>query len=99
MVEKLTPEARSAFFADHPDWREAEGRDAATRSLRFPSFADAFAFMTRVAIEADKADHHPEWSNVYDRVEITLTTHDAGGLTERDAKLAGVIDGAASRWG
>ena len=95
MVEKLSAEARAAFFADHPDWSEADGKDAATRTFRFSSFAEAFGWMTRIAIHADKADHHPEWFNVYDRVEVTLTTHDAGGLSERDVAMAKVMDDAA----
>jgi 4a-hydroxytetrahydrobiopterin dehydratase len=99
MVEKLSVEERARFFEDHPDWSEAEGRDAATRTFRFGSFAEAFGWMARIAIEADKADHHPEWFNVYDRVEVTLTTHDAGGLSASDAALATVMDAAARRSG
>jgi 4a-hydroxytetrahydrobiopterin dehydratase len=67
------------------------------RAFQFSDFNEAFGFMTRVAIAADKADHHPEWFNVYNRVEITLTTHDADGLSERDVKLAKFIDNAAAR--
>lgn len=92
MVEKLSPEVCKAALANLPDWRRAAGRDAITRSFKFLDFAGAFAFMTRVALAAEKMDHHPEWSNVYDRVEITLSTHDAGGLTERDFTLAILID-------
>ena len=95
MVEKLSEAERAKFFADHPAWEAAEGRDAATRTFRFSGFAEAFGWMTRIAIEADKADHHPEWFNVYDRVEVTLTTHDAGGLSERDVAMAAVMDAAA----
>ena len=95
MVEKLSDAERDSFFADHPDWTPAEGRDAAQRTFRFSGFAEAFGWMTRIAIEADKADHHPEWFNVYDRVEVTLTTHDAGGLSARDVAMAKVMDGAA----
>ena len=68
-------------------WRLVDGRDAIARSYRFADFNAAFGFMTRVAIYADKADHHPEWFNVYNRVEITLTTHDAGGISARDAAM------------
>lgn len=96
MVEKLSTEARVRFFADHPGWTAVEGRDAATRAFKFNDFNAAFGFMTRVAIAADKADHHPEWSNVYNKVEITLTTHDAGGLTEQDVALADFIEVAAN---
>lgn len=73
-------------------WRAVEGREAIARTFRFKGFADAFAFMTRVALEAEKLDHHPEWSNVYNRVEVVLTTHDAGGVTEFDVALARVMD-------
>ena len=76
-----------------PHWRADEGeREAIARSLTFADFNTAFGFMTRVAILAEKADHHPEWSNVYNRVDILLTTHDADGLSERDAKLAEAIE-------
>jgi 4a-hydroxytetrahydrobiopterin dehydratase len=79
-----------------PLWQEAvDPRPAIKRELKFADFNAAFGFMTRVAIEAEKRDHHPEWFNVYNRVEITLTTHDAGGLTERDLDLASFIDKAA----
>ncbi|MDB5413737.1 MAG: putative pterin-4-alpha-carbinolamine dehydratase [Rubritepida sp.] len=92
MVEKLDESARAALAADLPEWRVVEGRDAITRKFRFRDFSEAWGFMARVALLAEAQDHHPEWSNVYNRVEITLTTHDAGGLSARDAKLAGAID-------
>lgn len=95
MVETLTPEARARFFGEHPAWKPVDGRDAMSRVFQFRDFNEAFAFMTRVAMAAEKADHHPEWFNVYNRVEITLSTHDANGLTERDTALAGFIDAAA----
>jgi len=80
-------------LASLPDWRRADDpRPAIARSLRFKDFNAAFGFMTRVALLADKADHHPEWSNVYNRVEVLLTTHDAGGVTERDVAMARFID-------
>ena len=79
-----------------PLWAKADdARPAIARTLKFADFNTAFGFMARVAIEAEKSDHHPEWFNVYNRVEITLTTHDAGGVTERDVKLASFIDAAA----
>jgi len=80
----------SGWIAKHPDW----SRDGAaiTRSLEFKDFGEAFGFMTRIAILAEKMDHHPEWSNVYNKVEIALTTHDAGGLTTSDTNLASAID-------
>jgi 4a-hydroxytetrahydrobiopterin dehydratase len=98
MVQKLAPESRKAALAKVPEWREAPGRDAIVRSFKFADFSEAFGFMTRVALAAEKMDHHPEWSNVYNRVEILLSTHDAGGLSEHDITLAAAIDSlAASR--
>ena len=83
-----------------PDWRlAADARPALTRTLRFADFNAAFGFMTRVAMTADKMDHHPEWSNVYDRVEVLLTTHDADGVTDKDVALARFIDAAAADMG
>ena len=81
-----------------PRWQYDEARGAITREFRFADFAQAFAFMTQIALAAEKRDHHPEWSNVYNRVRITLTTHDAGGLTQRDIDLAGVADQAYARF-
>ena len=78
-----------------PNWTLADDGRAVSRALKFPNFASAFAFMTRIAIEADKMDHHPEWSNVYNKVDIRLTTHDAGGLTDKDIALARIIDKVA----
>lgn len=77
-----------------PDWSGVEGRDAITRSFRFASFSAAFGWMTRVALAAERLDHHPEWFNVYNRVEVTLATHDAGGVTELDVELARIMDEA-----
>jgi 4a-hydroxytetrahydrobiopterin dehydratase len=96
MVEKLTGEARAEALKALPDWSEVEGRDAITRSFRFKTFNQAFGFMTRVALRAERLDHHPEWFNVYNRVDVTLATHDAGGVTELDVKLATFIDKAAA---
>ncbi len=92
MVEKLNDEARVALLATHPDWALASDRDAITRTFKFTDFSQAFAFMTRVALLAEVQDHHPEWSNIYNRVTIALTTHDADGLSARDAKMAASID-------
>jgi 4a-hydroxytetrahydrobiopterin dehydratase len=93
MVERLDEGARARLAAALPEWKPAgEGRDAIRREFRFRDFSAAWAFMSRVALLAEKQDHHPEWSNVYNRVEILLTTHDAGGLSERDLKLARAID-------
>ena len=79
------------------NWTREEKRDAITRELVFPDFNRAFAFMTQVALAAEKADHHPEWSNVYNKVRITLSTHDAGGVTQKDLDLARFIDAAYAR--
>jgi len=91
-IERLS-EAERADALDALDaWDYDEGRDAIARQFAFADFAQAFAFMTRVALLAEKADHHPEWSNMWNRVEILLTTHDAGGLSARDVALAEAID-------
>jgi len=91
----LSPDQTAAALTALPQWTLSEDGRAITRSVRFADFGAAFAFMTRVAIAADKADHHPEWFNVYNRVDIRLTTHDADGLSERDLKLAAQIDAFA----
>jgi 4a-hydroxytetrahydrobiopterin dehydratase len=88
MVEKLTGAARKAALAKLEGWTEVDGRDAISRKFTFKDFNEAFGFMARAALIAEKLDHHPEWFNVYNRVEVTLATHDAGGVTERDLKLA-----------
>ena len=95
MTAKLTGSARTAALAALPHWKEVPGRDAIQRSLKFADFTQAWGFMTKVALAAEKADHHPEWSNVYNRVEIVLSTHDAGGLSDKDVALARVIDSIA----
>ena len=95
MTDKLTGDARKAALATLKDWKEVPGRDAIQKSFKFADFNEAWGFMTRVALAAEKADHHPDWSNVYNRVEIVLSTHDAGGLSEKDIVLAKVIDAAA----
>lgn len=92
MVQKLDDMARAALLARFPEWTHEPQRDAITRQFKFADFAQAFGFMASVAIIAEKMDHHPEWSNVYNRVDILLTTHDADGLSERDAKLAEAIE-------
>jgi 4a-hydroxytetrahydrobiopterin dehydratase len=84
-----------AALAQLQGWSAAEGREAIVKSYRFKDFAQAFAAMTRVALAAEKLDHHPEWFNVYNRLEVTLATHDAGGVTELDVTLAKVFDEAA----
>lgn len=92
----LTAEARSPLLAGLDGWTATEGRDAIRKQFTFSNFNVAFAFMTRVALKAEQMDHHPEWFNVYNRVDITLSTHDADGLTQRDIDLAAFIDKAAA---
>ncbi|MCH8081460.1 MAG: 4a-hydroxytetrahydrobiopterin dehydratase [Proteobacteria bacterium] len=97
MAEKLSEEARAAELINLAGWDEVEGRDAIKKTFTFKDFNQAFGFMTRVALKADQMDHHPEWFNVYNRVEVTLTTHDAKGLTMRDIKLAHFMNEAAGK--
>ena len=92
MVVRLTDGHRDEALATLPDWTYEPERDAIARSFTFRDFSEAFGFMTRVALFAEKADHHPEWSNVWNRVDILLTTHDAGGLSQRDIAMAQAID-------
>ncbi|MDZ4735593.1 MAG: 4a-hydroxytetrahydrobiopterin dehydratase [Rhodospirillaceae bacterium] len=92
MVEKLSDEARKAALQALSQWAPVEGRDAIQRSIKFRNFNEAWGFMNRIALMAEKQDHHPEWFNVYNRVDITLSTHECGGLSERDVKLATSID-------
>jgi 4a-hydroxytetrahydrobiopterin dehydratase len=91
-IPRLTDAERDAALASLPGWTLREDGLAIIKTFRFADFAQAFAFMTRVAIVAEKADHHPEWFNVYNRVEVTLTTHDANGLSKRDVALAQEMD-------
>jgi 4a-hydroxytetrahydrobiopterin dehydratase len=81
-----------AALRELPGWARGDGRDAITRSFRFPSFSAAFGWMTRVALAAESLDHHPEWFNVYNKVDVTLSTHDAGGVTALDVRLAKIMD-------
>ena len=92
MVEQLNEEQRAAAIDRLGEWDYDEARDALTRSFLFADFSEAFAFMTRVALLAEKFDHHPEWSNVWNRVDMLLTTHDAGGLSRRDVTMAEAVD-------
>lgn len=94
MVEKLTPAERERLVPNLDGWELDAERDGIRKSYRFADFAHAFGFMARVALLAEKADHHPEWFNVYNRVDILLTTHDADGLSMRDIDLANAIDAA-----
>lgn len=90
---KLGDGERTAALAALPEWRVVEGRDAIERDFRFADFNAAFGFMSRVALQAEKLDHHPEWSNVYNRVHVVLSTHDVGGLSAKDIALAGFMEG------
>lgn len=92
MVKKLGEAEQTALLSAHPAWAHDPQRDAITRTFIFADFSAAFAFMTRVAMLAERMDHHPEWSNVYNRVTITLTTHDADGLSARDAAMVAAIE-------
>lgn len=92
MIEPLSEAERADALEALDEWEHDEARDAITRTITFSDFAEAFGFMARVALVAEKMDHHPEWSNVWNRVEILLTTHDAGGLSTRDIVLAEAID-------
>ena len=96
LVEKLTGEARNAALSALPGWREVEGRDAIAKAFQFSDFNAAWGFMSRVALRAERLDHHPEWSNRYGTVDITLTTHACEGLSQRDIELARFIEKAAS---
>ena len=92
-MQKLSNEERDRFFGLNPQWQPVEDRDAMKATFKFDDFNAAFGFMSRIALQAEKMDHHPEWFNVYNRVEITLTTHDADGLSQRDVDLATYING------
>jgi 4a-hydroxytetrahydrobiopterin dehydratase len=95
MAQKLSGEARKAALTRLKGWSEASGRDAIAKKFVFTDFNAAFGFMTRAALIAEKMDHHPEWFNVYRTVEVTLSTHDAGGVTDRDIALAEAMDRVA----
>ena len=96
MADKLTASKRRSALEEVPNWNEIDGRDAITRTFNFTNFSAAFAFMMRVALRAEQMNHHPEWFNVYNRVEVTLATHDAGGVTEKDIDLAIFMDELAN---
>jgi len=96
-MAKLEGQARKQALAELQQWRELPGRDAIARKFTFADFNAAFGFMTRVALLAEKMDHHPEWSNVYRTVEVTLSTHDAGGITGKDIALARHMDAFAGQ--
>ncbi|MBM6576721.1 4a-hydroxytetrahydrobiopterin dehydratase [Microvirga sp. SRT01] len=92
MVEALSEAERADALDGLPEWDFDEGRDAITRTIVFADFIEAFGFMTQVALIAERMNHHPEWTNVYNRVDILLTTHDAGGISPRDIDMATAID-------
>ena len=95
MTAKLTGKARTTALASLKGWKKVPKRDAIAKGFKFADFNQAWGFMTRVALAAEKADHHPEWFNVYNRVEVTLSTHDAGGVSAKDVALARFIDSIA----
>jgi 4a-hydroxytetrahydrobiopterin dehydratase len=95
MTTRLEGKARRDAVSGLSGWRDAEARDAIEKEFRFRDFNEAFAFMTRIALKAERMDHHPEWRNVYNRVSIVLATHDCGGVSARDIELAEFIDHAA----
>ena len=92
MPKKLEAGARTTALKELSNWREVQGRDAITRKFEFKNFNEAFAFMTRAALLAEKMDHHPEWFNVYNKVDVTLATHDAGGVTQKDIDMAKAME-------
>jgi len=92
MAQKLSGAERAKALAALSGWSELSGRDAIAKSFKFKTFSEAFGFMARVALEAEKMDHHPEWTNVYNRVDVVLSTHSAQGVTELDVKLAQKMD-------
>jgi 4a-hydroxytetrahydrobiopterin dehydratase len=99
MVERLSAEARTSALKDLSGWTETQGREAIARTFTFKDFNEAFGFMSRAALVAEKNDHHPEWRNVYKTVEVVLATHDAGGVTARDIELAKAMNAIASQFG
>jgi 4a-hydroxytetrahydrobiopterin dehydratase len=99
MVERLSAEARKSALKGLTGWTEVPGREAITRTFSFKDFNEAFGFMSRVALVAEKRDHHPEWRNVYKTVEVVLATHDAGGVTALDIELAKAMNAIAGQLG
>jgi len=96
-MKKLDAKERAAALKGLPQWREVHGREAIARKFEFKDFNEAFGFMTRVGLLAEKLDHHPEWFNVYKTVDVTLSTHDAGGVTENDIRMAKAMEEYAKR--
>jgi 4a-hydroxytetrahydrobiopterin dehydratase len=99
MAERLSAETRTAALLELPGWKEVPGREAITRTFTFKDFNEAFGFMSRAALVAEKKDHHPEWRNVYKTVDVVLATHDAGGVTRLDIELAKAMNAIARQLG
>jgi len=99
VTERLSAESRKSALKDLPGWKEVAGREAIERTFVFKDFNEAFGFMSRAALVAEKNDHHPEWRNVYKTVEVVLSTHDAGGVTARDIELAKAMNAIAVELG
>ncbi len=99
MTERMSAELRKSALKGLPAWKEVEGREAIERTFVFKDFNEAFGFMSRAALVAEKSDHHPEWRNVYKTVEVVLTSHDAGGVTARDVALAKAMNAIAAQLG
>jgi len=99
MAERLSAEARKSALKGLPGWTDTPGREAIARTFVFKDFNEAFGFMSRAALVAEKSDHHPEWRNVYKTVEVVLATHDAGGVTRLDVELARAMNGIARQLG
>src|ERR1700741_5640775 len=99
MIERLSADARKAALQELAGWKETSGREAIERTFTFKDFNEAFGFMSRAALVAEKSDHHPEWRNVYKTVEVVLATHDAGGVTARDIELAQAMKAIATELG
>jgi 4a-hydroxytetrahydrobiopterin dehydratase len=99
MAERLAADARKAALQELSGWQDVAGRDAIARTFAFRDFNEAFGFMARAALVAEKNDHHPEWRNVYKTVEVVLSTHDAGGVTAKDIALAKAMDAIARQFG
>ena len=99
MTERLSAQARKSALKGLPGWSEVTGREAIAKTFTFKDFNEAFGFMTRAALVAEKCDHHPEWRNVYKTVDVVLATHDAGGVTARDVDLARAMNAIAAQLG
>ncbi len=97
MENRISEEQRNLFLEENTDWSHEPERDAIKKTFKFKNFSQAFAFMTRIAMKAEKMCHHPEWFNVYNRVDVTLTTHDVDGLSEKDLKMAKYMENISKK--